>query len=134
MELEAHIPVIAALAPVGGFGAFLLAESLASRSEVSALLTPLGVLIVVLVWLTSTGAALTAGFLLHMAIRKRTLPSITILLLFSSVAAVISWPISQGPGRNPYLLVLGVGTAITAWALYCHSPLRVWRHPVAADF
>jgi hypothetical protein len=134
MELEARIPVIAALAPVGGFGVFFLAESLASRSEVSVLLTPLGIFIFFLVWLTSTGAALIAGFLLHLAIRKRSLPSIAILLLFSSVAAVISWPISQGSGLNPYLLVLGLGTASTAWALYCHSPLRVWRYPVATDF
>jgi hypothetical protein len=134
MDLEARIPVIAALAPIGGFGAYLAAESLASRSELSALLTPAGILISFLVWLTATGAALIAGFLLHVAIRKRALPSIAILFLFSSVAAVISWPISQGPGLNPYLLVLGVGTAVTAWALYCHSPLQVWQHPVAAGF
>lgn len=104
MDIEARIPVIAALAPIGGFGAYLSAESLASRSELSALLTPAGILISFLVWLTATGAALFAGFLLHMAIRKRKLPSIAILFLFSSIAAVISWPISQGPGLNPYLL------------------------------
>jgi hypothetical protein len=134
MKLEARIPIIAAIAPIGGFGAYLLAESLASRSEVSALLTPVGILITFLVWLTSTGAALVSGFLLHMAIGKRKLPSIAILLLFSSTATVISWPISQGPGLNPYLLVLGVGTAVTAWALYCHSSLGLWRHPFTADF
>ena len=132
MESEARIPIIAALAPIGGFGAYLLAESLASRSEVSALLTPFGIFIIALVWLTSAGAALIAGFLLHMAIRKRKLPSIVVLLVFASSAAIISWPISQGPGQNPFLLVLGVGTAISAWALYCHSPLRLRQHPVAA--
>jgi hypothetical protein len=134
MDLEARIVVIAALAPVGGFGFYLMAESLASRSELSALLTLTGILISFLVWLTSAGAALVAGLLLHTAIRNRKLPSIAILFLFSSVAAAICWPISQGPGLNPFLLVLGVGTAVTCWALYCHSPLRVWNRPVVAGF
>lgn len=134
MEPEARILVIAALAPIGGFVAYLLAESLASRSELSMLLTAVGILITFLVWLISACAALIAGSVLYIVIRKLALPSITILFLFSSVAAVMSWPLSQGAGQNPYLMVLGVGTAVTAWALYCHSSLRVQQRHKSADF
>jgi hypothetical protein len=134
MDTEARIPLIAALAPIGGFCAYLSAESFTSTSELSALLTPVGIFISFLVWLTATGVVLFAGFLLHMAIRKRTLPSIAILFLFSAVAAIIFWPISQGPCLNPHFFPFGVGTASTAWALYCHSSLRVWQHRIADAF
>jgi len=113
-QAAARIPVIAALAPIGGFVAYLLAESLESKSELSELITPVGLLITFLVWFSATGVALFAGLFLHVLMRKHSLPSVVILLLFCSIAALLSWPISQGPGHNPYLMVLGVGTGFTA--------------------
>jgi len=128
----ARIFSIAALAPIGGISAYLVAEALSPESGGS---SPLAVWAVVLfiVWLVSTSIAFTIGLLLHLAIRHRQAPSIAILLLFLLPAAAITWLISQDPGFSRRLQLIGLGTAICSWAFYCYGPLRVRRLPTESQ-
>jgi len=126
-QMVVRILMIAFLSPIGGFPAYFLSEYFLAPEELMASSLELWVFMAFLAWFVVASCAFALGLGIHLATRPRRIDATTLLLLFVVVALAFTWVVGR-----PDLQFLGLGTAITAWILYCWSPLQLWRrdyHP-----
>jgi hypothetical protein len=128
MELW-RIPVISVIASLCGIMFYLISEAFFPEADAGSPLE-LWIFVLFMVWLVSTVLSCVLGILLHLATHQRNLPSGVLLLLFVATAGTTAWVISQSPGISTHLQFLGVGTGVSAWAMYCYGPFKLWRRTV----
>ena len=127
MELWRIFP-IGSLATTLGILSFLALDALFPEADASP--SSLSVLFLALMWLPGTGISIVLGLLLHLAIGRLHLPSISILLLFVVVAgAATTGMFFVLHGITTHIFALGIGSGVSAWALYCYGPLKLWQPP-----
>jgi hypothetical protein len=118
---------ISILAPTCGIATYLASDFLFPEADFAASFAdPL--LGLALPWVFAIGFSVVLGMVLHFAIAGRNIALGTVFVLFvtaSAAATCLFFLLLHGVTNRIFLL--SFGTSISAWAMYCFGPLKLWQ-------